>query len=259
MKSPGRFASMGPRKWVVPGLAVVAAGVVWWAVRPPPPGPDTGRKATETAAAAARGTMDPASYVTARADTQNSANLNELIVAYGVWASRSDATEARKSIVKALLSHGNLQVGLEALLTAVESDQTPREKDPMWPELVAKVGSVWDAVTFRYGRDLAQLESRPKPKDLVIESLAAVRPERLADDQKPLLASDFIDMYATLKQDQKPAVDRAMAALAGKDVVEIMAGRGLTEGSKQLELVVERDRTLEAIRNTRVRERPAEE
>jgi hypothetical protein len=198
-------------------------------------------------------------YVATRADVTNANNVTELIAAYGAWARRGDALEARKAIVKALLSHDNLHVGLQALLAAVERDQTPRSNDPMWSALVTGVGRLWDAVSLRYGRDLVHLESRPKPRDLIIESLAEVRPEKLAEDQKPLLASELIDLYPNLQSDQKPPVDRALAALAGRDVVEILAGRGLAEGSQELELVAERDRALEQIRRAKIREAPAVE
>jgi hypothetical protein len=241
-------------------LVLVVGVIVWLVVRSPPPDAESASKAArESSIAVARHAPNPMSYVTARTDTQNAANVSELITAYGVWASRSDTLAARKAIVKTLLGHANIHVGVEALLTAVDSDSTPRDQDPMWGELVSRLGNLWDAVTFRYGRDLVQIEARPKPRDLVLESLTTIRPDRLADDQKPLLASDFIDMYASLKPDQKPAVDRAMAALAGKDIVEIMAGRGLAEGSQQLQLVVERQRQLDHIRRHPVREAPAEE
>jgi len=259
MHSLGRLMSAF-RWWVVPGFVLVVGVIVWLAVRSPRSNGDSAPdEARQSSVAVARRTPDPMSYVTARADTQNAANVSELVAAYSVWASRSDALAARKAIVKALLGHANIHVGVEALLAAVDADPTPRDKDPMWGELVSGLGNLWDAVSFRYGRDLVQIESRPKAKDLVLESLTTIVPQRLADDQKPLLASDFIDLYASLKPDQKPAVDRAMAALAGKDIVEIMAGRGLAEGSQQLELVVERQRHLDQIRRHPVREAPAEE
>jgi malate/lactate dehydrogenase len=74
-----------------------------------------------------------------------------------------------------------------------------------------------------------------------------------------LLASDLIDLYPNLSADQRPTVDRGLAALAGSDVVEIMAGRGLSEGSANLHLTRERARVLDDIRRHPVPEAPAEE
>jgi hypothetical protein len=239
---------------VVPAIALGAA--VTWRISRQAGRPQQG-EARGGRAAGARAAPDPMAYVRARSDASSSANLEELIAAYDAWVSRADALEARRTIVKTLLGHPNLQVRLEALLRAVEGDQTPREADPLWRDLVREVAAGWDAETFKYGRDLVQIETRPKPKDLVLESLAALQIDRLAPDQRPLLASDFIDLYATLKPDQKPAVDRALHGLAGSDVVEILAGRGLREGS-HLDVAVQRQRALDEAKRHPVQEAPPE-
>jgi hypothetical protein len=239
---------------VVPAIAVGAA-VTWRISRPG--GRPQQREPAVGRAAAARAAPHPMRYVRARSDAESSANLEELIAAYDAWVSRADALEARRAIIKTLLGHPSLQVRLEALLRAVDADQTPREADPLWRDLVRAVAAGWDADNFKYGRDLVQIETRPKPRDLVLESLAALQVERLAPAQRPLLASDFIDLYASLKPDQKPAVDRALHALAGSDVVEILAGRGLREGG-QLEVAAQRQRALDEARRHPVQEAPAE-
>jgi hypothetical protein len=238
---------------VVP-LIVLGAAATWRLAHRGVPAETARSRGT----AAARAAPDPMNYVRLRSDPQSSANLEELITAYDAWASRADALAARRAIIKTLLGHPSLPVRLEALLRAVEGDQTPREADPLWRELVREVAAQWDADTFKYGRDLVQIETRPKPKDLLLESLAALAPEKLAPAQKPLLASDFIDVYRSLKPDQKPAVDRALHALAGSDVVEILAGRGLGEGS-HLDVAAQRQRALDEIRRHPVAEAPAEE
>jgi hypothetical protein len=240
---------------VVPVLVVGAGVVVWRLTRAPGPAV---RAPSRTAGAGARQAPDPMGYVLRRSDPRSAGNLEDLIQAYALWVSRADALEARRAIVRTLLGHPSLQVRLEALLRAVEADQTPKEQDPLWRDLVREVAALWDAESFRYGRDLVQIETRPKPKDLVLESLAAVDPNRLARDQRPLLASDFIDMYASLKPDQKPAVNQALHALAGNDVVEILAGRGLGEGS-HLDVAVQRRRALEEVKRHPVKEAPPEE
>jgi len=202
---------------------------------------------------------DPIAYVKLRAAQDDPTTINELVQAYGLWASRSDAQDARREIVTKLLAHPDMRVGLEALLTAVQSDQTPKTLDPMWPTLVEAVGARWDAVTFPMGRDMVALEERAKAKDLLIDSLASVKPEKLADSQKPLLASDLIDMYAGLRPDQKPAVEKALNALAGPDIVKILHGQGLAEGSTDLNLVADKKAAVDNALRHPVPDKPAEE
>jgi hypothetical protein len=208
---------------------------------------------------AARRALDPMLYVRARSDINDSRNLSELVDAYSIWAPRPDALAARKAIVSTLLGHSSLPAGLEALLTAVDADKTARERDPLWRDLVRSVGDKWNSENFKHGRDLAQIETRQKPKDLVLESLAHLRPERLLASQKTDLASDFIDMFPSLKPDQKPAVNKALHDLAGNDVVEILAGRGITEDANYLHVVRERQRVLDEVKRNPVQEAPAEE
>jgi hypothetical protein len=263
MASPGRHRGQRqPRRWVVPVMlgtmvAAAAAGFVWH--RRPAPAPPQSASGNHSAMAVTRATADPMGFVALRKNVDNGDNVNDLIQAYGAWASRSDARDARVAIIDALLAHPHLSVGIAALLTAVELDPTARNNDPLWRDLVLKLAATWNALTLTHGRDLAQLETRPKARDLVIESLAETRPEKLADNQRPLLASDLIDLYPGLRPEQKPIVDRGLAALAGSDVVEIMAGRGLAEGSAQLHLARERARVLDDIRQHPVKEAPAEE
>lgn len=271
MKLPGRFRSLASiatlrRPWIVP---VAAAGLVaavlggWWLARAPrssSPVAGSGEAAPGAAArAAARAAVDPLAYVAARADTTRSGNLDQLIQAYGAWASRPDAIDARREIVRILAGHSSVQVAVEALLRAVETDQTPRRHDPLWGELVRHLAARWDAETFPYGRDLVQLETRDRSRELILESLANLRPEKLTAQQRTYLASDFIDAYPSLRPDQKPAVDRALHALVGDDVVDILAGRGLTEGDNRLKVAAARQRALEEVKRNPVREAPAEE
>ena len=111
-------------------------------------------------------------YVQARAGKEDTTTLAELINAYAAWASRGDALEARRLIVKQLLENSNMKIGMEALLKAVALDGTPRKQDPMWRDLVEGVGRQWDAVTIAWGRDLVHTETNAKTKDLLMESLA---------------------------------------------------------------------------------------
>ena len=265
MTSPGRHTGGGTRRsWVVPvifGTLFVGAAGLLWRQDPAAPLPraEQARRGHQSAAAVAQAAADPMDFVSERRNVESSTNVNDLIQAYGTWVSRPEARDARLAIVDTLLAHPHLSIGIAALLNAVELDTTPRDKDPLWRDLVRKLSASWNALTLSHGRDLAMLEERPKARNLVIESLAETRPETLSDDQRPLLASDLIDLYPNLSPDQRPTVDRGLAALAGSDVVEIMAGRGLSEGSAHLHLTRERARVLDDIRRHPVREAPAEE
>jgi hypothetical protein len=256
---PGRADKKPNRLLLVLAVPAVALGAatVWWAARGPRHVSHPSAQGSSTAFVARL--PDPSAYVKDRANPENPANVSDLIVAYGAWASRSDALEARKSIVHALLDHPNITVGLQALLKAVESDQTPKAMDPLWPTLVEAVSARWDAVTFSLGRDLVALEERPKPKDLLLESMTAVHPEKLADEQRPLLAADLIDMYPGLRPDQKPAVDKALEKLAGDDIVKILHGRGMQEGSTELQIVADKQRAVQQVLKHPVPDKPPEE
>jgi len=253
------------RLLVVSALALGAAAVLGWRLTRGPvsvsenEADGEGGAAKSPAARAVARVPDPVAYVKQRAAQDDPTTINELVQAYGAWASRPDAREARTEIVNKLLAHPDIRVGLEALLTAVQSDQTPKPVDPMWPALVEAVAARWDAVTFPMGRDMVALEERGKAKDLLIDSLASVKPEKLADSQKPLLASDLIDMYAGLRPDQRPAVDKALNALAGPDIVKILHREGLTEGSTDLQIVADKKQAVESALRHPVPDKPAEE
>jgi hypothetical protein len=262
VEGPRRFTRLRPVLAVVlPVLAISALALALrgrWSGQNPRASPQEAAGVSSGESARSGNVVDPMRFVQDRADTRKSSNLNELIQVYGHWVSRPDAVPARRAIVRTLLGHSSLPVGLGLLLTAVEADPTAREQDPMWSALVQNVASMWNPTTFSYGRDLLQIEDRPKAKDLLLESLTQVRPETLPRHQRRQLASDFIDMYAAVRPDQKPAVNRALHALAGSDVVEILAGRGLAAGDHQLKVSAERRRALEVIKRSRVPEAPPE-
>jgi hypothetical protein len=240
----------------LPLVALGAAGVLWFRLREA--GPPDAARASADAAERARRAVDPVAYVALRSDVSNGRNLDDLVQAYGVWVSRPDALAARRNIIHALLDHRDRLAGLQGLLIAVDRDPTPRTHDPLWPDLVRQVGKLWDAVTLQHARDQALIEARPKPRELLLESLAEIPPERLTDAQRPLLAADLIDLYPSLATDQKAAFSKALQALAGSDVVETLAGRALGEG-QPLQAAAEKKQVLEQIRRNPVRERPAEE
>jgi hypothetical protein len=261
-KAPGRLPERRSRLvWIAPGVLVMALGAtaVWRVARGPSSKLDPARQRAAEAAAA-RGTLaellakvrlepDPMAYVQARVGKDDTTALSELVNAYAAWASRGDALEARRLIVKQLLEGPNPKVGFEALLQAVALDTTPRKQDPLWRELVEGVGRQWNAVSYPAGRDLVHTVSSPKTKDLLLESLASIAPGKLTPDQQNGLVTDLIDLYPDATADQKVALDKALTAMAGPDVVQIMHGQGIKEGSPPLASIEKINQEVEASRS----------
>lgn len=260
--APGRSAKPSVRLvWIVPVVAIVAVGgSVFFSRAHRPEGEARKRAAAAAAAATAnnaavadrvaqlRAEPDPMAFVQARAGQDDAATMTELMQAYAAWASRGEALEARQQIVKRFVGDSNPKVGVTALLRAVALDATPRQADPLWKDLVRDVSGLWNAVTVAWGRDLLQTESSPRAKDLLLESLANASPDRIGGEQKDLLVTDLIDMYPYASPDQKPALDKALAAMAGSDVVEILAHRGINEGSAPLASIQAINQEIEANR-----------
>ena len=260
---PGR--SFGWRRfarpvWIVPGVAVLALGAItiWWLARGPVAEKETRKRTVAEAAArsaafadllaALRADPDPMAFVQARAGRDDSQAVSDLIQAYAAWASRGDALDARRAIVKRFLEGQNLKGGVAALFKAVALDTTPRRQDPMWRDLVTGVSGLWNAMTIAWGRDLVHIETDPKTKNLLLESLAQVSPQKIGPEQQSLLVTDLIDLYPTAAADQKPALNAAIAAMAGPDVVEILNGRGINEGAVQLASIQKIDQEVQSSR-----------
>ena len=215
------------------GAVVALVAVTWWTNRAPPARPASSPagpvQASATSAHAGMTAADASARVARLASRQDPAAVSELIDVYGKLASNPDALDARKAAFHALLGQADVRVGLAAALTAIAADPASRAQDPMWPYLVQEIGRLWNAVTFEHGRDLVMLEERPKPRDVLIESLAEVPPGRLSETQRANLAADLIDLYPRLRPEQRPPIDRALAALGGSDLIEILGRRGLAE------------------------------
>jgi hypothetical protein len=265
-QTPGRLPKRLPRLvWIVPVVAL-AATAFWLAARGPRSAADGQQQARLDAArkqaaqvaavrdalaellAKVRAEPDPMAYVQARAGKEDTTTLSELVNAYAAWASRGDALEARRAIVKQLLGSSNNRIGMEALLKAVALDGTPRQQDPMWRELVDAVGRQWDPVTIAWGRDVVHTEANAKTKDLLMESLASAAPQKIGAQQQNLLVTDLIDLYPSAAPDQKAVFDKALTAMAGPDVVEILKGRGINQGSPPLASIQKINQELETSR-----------
>ena len=262
MKStPGRSLRRFLRPtWIVPGVAVLILGAVTvgWRARGPASEKEVRKRAVAEAAARRaafadllaqlRAEPDPMAFVQARADRTDSEAMTDLIQAYAAWASRGDALEARRAIVKRFLEGQDLKAGVAALFKAVALDTTSRRQDPMWRDLVKGVGGLWNGLTISWGRDLVHIETDPKTRDLLLESLTEVAPQKISTEQQSLLVNDLIDLYPTATAEQKPALDGAIAALAGTDVVEVLNRRGINEGSVQLASIQKVNQEIESSR-----------
>jgi hypothetical protein len=220
---PGQSSGLRvSRLWLILVVVALGASAIYWRTGRGP------RHVSRQDDSALAKETDPDRYVAARVGREDPNSVKELIEAYGKWAPRADTLEARKAALKTLLQQPNVKIAVESVMKAVEEDPTPRQMDPMYPYLTQGLASLWDAVTFQFGRDRMFIETRDKPRDLLISSMAEVAEKqsaKLGAEQKTMLASDFIDMYPRLKPEQKPEVDRALTALAGTDIVDILNGR----------------------------------
>ena len=262
-KAPGRLPKRRSRLvWIVPGVLVLALGATapGRAARGPSSSRVDAARQRAAEAAAARGTVaevlaklrfepDPMAYVQARAGKTDAATLTELVQAYGAWASRGDSLEARRLIVKQLMEQPDMKVGLDALLKGVALDTTPRKQDPLWTDLVKEVSGLWNAMTVAWGRDLVHTETNPKVRDLLLESLANIPPQKLGPDQQNMLITDLIDLYPDATADQKVSLDKALTTMAGPDVVQIMHGQGIKEGSPPVAAIEKINQEVEASRS----------
>jgi hypothetical protein len=246
--------------WIVPGVSVLALGavIIGWLARGPVPEKAVRKRTVAEAAARSaafsdllarlRAEPDPMAFVQARAGRDDAEAITDLIQAYAAWASRGDALDARRAIVNRFLDGQDMKGGVAALLKAVALDTTPRRQDPMWRDLVKGVAGLWNAMTIAWGRDLVHIETDPKTRDLLLESLAQVSPKKIGVEQQNLLVTDLIDLYPTATPDQKPALNAAIAAMAGQDVVEILNGRGINEGAVQLASIQRINQEIESSR-----------
>jgi hypothetical protein len=228
------------------GAIAVLVAVTEWSNRAGPSRPES-PVAAGAAPASAMTVTDATARVARLASRQDPSAAGELIDLYGKLASDPRVLDARKAAFHALLGQPDVRVGLAAALTAIAADPTPRAQDPMWPYVVQEIGSLWNGLTIQHGRDLVMLEERPKPRDVLIESLAEVPPGRLSETQRASLAADLIDLYPRLRAEQRPAIDRELAALGGTDLVEILGRRGLAEDN-YLKGAIEERRAQDATR-----------
>ncbi|HEY7375796.1 MAG TPA: hypothetical protein VIF57_26800 [Polyangia bacterium] len=151
------------------------------------------------------------------------------------------AGSERRGAMNDLLSQGDAPTKLTMLLEAVAGDPTEPDRDPLWPELVQGLSSVWQGDGIGSGIDLMFTESRPRARDAVVSSfakLALERPGELTAAQRQKLIESFIDLHNRLPGLQQREVEAATRRIGGNDVADLMQGKGMASDE---ELEVQRD------------------
>src|SRR4051794_13851229 len=122
-RAPGRSWRHRLRPaWIVPGICLLTLGAALAVrvARPSLPGKEAHRRAAMEAAAQSAAFADllarlrqepnPTAFTQARAGRDDSEAMAELIQAYAAWASRGDALDARRLIVKTFIENPSLKV-----------------------------------------------------------------------------------------------------------------------------------------------------
>lgn len=127
-----------------------------------------------------------------------------------------------------LLSQDNAPTKLTLLLEAAAADPSAPDKDPLWPELVQGLSTIWQGESITSGMDLMVTESRPRARDAIVSSFAKLALERtseLTPAQQQKLTENFIDLHNRLPAFQKREVETAARKIAGNDVADLLQGK----------------------------------
>jgi len=127
-----------------------------------------------------------------------------------------------------LLSQDNAPTKLTLLLEAAAADPSAPDKDPLWPELVQGLSTIWQGETIGTGMDLMFTESRPRARDALVSSFAKLALERTGDltpAHQQKLSEYFIDLHGKLPPYQKREVEAAARKIAGNDVANLLEGK----------------------------------
>jgi hypothetical protein len=157
------------------------------------------------------------------------ADLSRLRQAIEVLSKTHDdlAAPDRRTAMNDLLSQ-EAPTRLTMLLEAAAADPSAPDKDPLWPELVKGLSTIWQGETINSGMDLMFTESRPRARDAVVSSFAKLAVERsgeLTPAQQQKLTEYFIDIHARLPAYQKREVEMAARKIGGNDVADLLQGK----------------------------------
>jgi hypothetical protein len=210
--------------------AVVGAGTLYWVLAPASGHSKARAQAVDTMEVQASGPR----VVEARklGSDRGTGGTARIVDAYAAWASDPSAVSARKLLLQRLFAEEDIATKLSGVLAAVEADQTPPERDPLWEYIATTLADLWKGEVATNGIDLMMAESRPRARRAVISSFAEVATsERLAAlnaDQRQTLTETMIDLTPHVPAGQKPEMDAALRKLGGNDLADIMAGKGIT-------------------------------
>jgi hypothetical protein len=198
-------------------VAVVGASAIIWALVP------TSSKRQQADSDSETSEATPAS-------PRIQADLSRLRGAIEVLSrAHADLGDAeRRGAMNDLLSQGDAPTKLTMLLEAAAADPSAPDKDPLWPELVQGLSTIWQGETIGTGMDLMFTESRPRARDAIVSSFAKLALERtgeLTPAQQQKLSEYFIDLHSKLPDYQKREVVAAARKIAGNDVANLLQGK----------------------------------
>jgi hypothetical protein len=222
-------------KWalwlVIP--AALGAGTLYWVLARE--GDDRGRAKGDTEQAERANVPQNASHMAKAVELSKGRGLDAMsrvATEYGALAGDPSALSARKLLLATLFSEKDIGLKLSGVLAAVEADPTPPEKDPLWEQISSQLSELWTGEIATKGMDLVMAESRPRARRALISSFVDLatsdRLGELNPDQKQTLTETMIDVSPNLAPGQKAEVGRALRALGGNDLADIVAGKGLT-------------------------------
>ncbi len=176
-----------------------------------------------------------------------------LVQLYAEWANDPKALPARKMALELLADQDTLPLRLKGLLEAAVADQTPPERDPLWPEIVQNLAEQWTPETYDKGRDLMLMEQRPRARRALVESFTEFAEgdefANLTEEQRQALINDLIDTYPQADPQQRSQIEATLRKIAGDDVADLLAGRGIHDGHK-LKIQQKYERELQAASRT---------
>ena len=113
---------------------------------------------------------------------EDTTTITELVNAYAAWASRGDALEARRLIVKQLLRIEH-EGRLRRVAPGVALDTTPRKQDPLWNDLVRASAAV-ERDDDRLGTRSRAHRDQPEDEGPAAGEPGRIPPGKLSPDQQ---------------------------------------------------------------------------
>jgi len=203
------------RAWLVVAIPLGAGAI--WALAPGDPANDDQQASDETERSAGQPSR-----------LESLGQAMDLLRKSGPEA---QAAPASHDLVSVLFSGDDAPSRLGLVLTAVAANPTPPELDPLWPELVQGISSLWNTETLTWGLDLMLSEARPRARRAVVSSLTKLatseRSRLMTPDQRQTLIEHFIDLYQQTPTAQQPEVLAAMRKIGATDAADVLMGRGL--------------------------------